>query len=55
MLERYLTILGTIASISVLLGLLGTVMGMIRPPSMRLQPLVTAILKPWPAASQKLW
>jgi biopolymer transport protein ExbB len=29
-LERYLTILGTIASISVLLGLLGTVMGMIR-------------------------
>lgn len=30
MLERYLTILGTIASISVLLGLLGTVMGMIR-------------------------
>ena len=29
-LERYLTILGTIASIAVLLGLLGTVMGMIR-------------------------
>jgi biopolymer transport protein ExbB len=29
-LERYLTILGTIASISVLLGLLGTVSGMIR-------------------------
>jgi biopolymer transport protein ExbB len=29
-LERYLMILGTIASISVLLGLLGTVMGMIR-------------------------
>jgi biopolymer transport protein ExbB len=29
-LERYLTILGTIASISVLLGLLGTVTGMIR-------------------------
>jgi biopolymer transport protein ExbB len=29
-LERYLTVLGTIASISVLLGLLGTVMGMIR-------------------------
>jgi biopolymer transport protein ExbB len=29
-LERFLTILGTIASISVLLGLLGTVMGMIR-------------------------
>ena len=29
-LERYLTILGTIASISVLLGLLGTVLGMIR-------------------------
>ena len=29
-LERYLTILGTIASISVLLGLLGTVVGMIR-------------------------
>jgi biopolymer transport protein ExbB len=29
-LERYLSILGTIASISVLLGLLGTVMGMIR-------------------------
>ena len=29
-LEHYLTILGTIASISVLLGLLGTVMGMIR-------------------------
>ena len=28
--ERYLTVLGTIASISVLLGLLGTVMGMIR-------------------------
>ncbi len=29
-LERYLTILGTVASISVLLGLLGTVSGMIR-------------------------
>jgi biopolymer transport protein ExbB len=29
-LERYLTILGTIASIAVLLGLLGTVVGMIR-------------------------
>jgi biopolymer transport protein ExbB len=29
-LERFLAILGTIASISVLLGLLGTVMGMIR-------------------------
>jgi biopolymer transport protein ExbB len=29
-LERYLTILGTIASIAVLLGLLGTVIGMIR-------------------------
>jgi biopolymer transport protein ExbB len=29
-LERYLTILGTIASIAVLLGLLGTVLGMIR-------------------------
>jgi biopolymer transport protein ExbB len=29
-LERYLTILGTIASIAVLLGLLGTVTGMIR-------------------------
>jgi biopolymer transport protein ExbB len=29
-LERYLTILGTIASISVLLGLLGTVTGMIK-------------------------
>ena len=29
-LERFLTVLGTIASISVLLGLLGTVMGMIR-------------------------
>jgi biopolymer transport protein ExbB len=29
-LERYLTILGTIASIAVLLGLLGTVSGMIR-------------------------
>jgi biopolymer transport protein ExbB len=29
-LQRYLTILGTIASISVLLGLLGTVTGMIR-------------------------
>jgi biopolymer transport protein ExbB len=29
-LERYLTILGTIARIAVLLGLLGTVMGMIR-------------------------
>jgi biopolymer transport protein ExbB len=29
-LERYLTVLGTIASISVLLGLLGTVTGMIR-------------------------
>jgi biopolymer transport protein ExbB len=29
-LERFLTILGTIASISVLLGLLGTVIGMIR-------------------------
>jgi len=29
-LERYLAVLGTIASIAVLLGLLGTVMGMIR-------------------------
>ena len=29
-LERYLTILGTIASIAVLLGLLGTVIGMIQ-------------------------
>jgi biopolymer transport protein ExbB len=29
-LERYLTVLGTIASIAVLLGLLGTVIGMIR-------------------------
>jgi biopolymer transport protein ExbB len=29
-LERYLTILGTIASIAVLLGLLGTIIGMIR-------------------------
>jgi biopolymer transport protein ExbB/TolQ len=53
-LERYLTILGTIASISVLLGLLGTVMGMIRTFN-AIAALVTAILRPWPAAFRKLW